>query len=513
MKKKLGCILLCAALAFASGCAPRDTGADGGPTPSASPAPSDGGTLVVSMHEPDTYNPLLTQSVSCAQAYGLIYDTLFVADEAQGLSPNLCESYTISGGQTFVLTLSQSAAWHDGEAFSARDVVYTFDYIRSHETPYTHLLAEVASVSETASGGVEIVLTRPNSGFLSTLTFPIIKDEDDVLVGTGPFSVSSVTQMKKITLSANKAYHRGAPHFDGAEILFINDAQTAMSAFSANQISALAGSAIDFSAFSVRDYMKRAAYPTNQYEFLAFNHNKLLFQNEVIRRAISMAINRQEIAQNALVHTVVPANAPIHPQSYLYDSSLDVTEGSAKNARDLLATNGFSDTDADGVLEKEQIVITFEILINNDDSQRQKEAELIAKSLKEAGMNARVASVAREEYYRRIESGDFDVYISGVDILNTLDLEFLLGSGGAKNFTGFQSEVLDMRLSSMARAQSAEEQAIEAQKFIRYFNQAYPICGIGFTQGELFYHQSVAGVCVNSSNIYENVFQWFFLKE
>ena len=78
----------------------------------------------------DTWNPLLTQSVTVKEAMELVYDTLFEVNEQHQAVPVLASDYSVSpDGRTVTVNLKPDVVWHVGGNFDSYDVAYTVNLI------------------------------------------------------------------------------------------------------------------------------------------------------------------------------------------------------------------------------------------------------------------------------------------------------------------------------------------------------------------------------------------------
>lgn len=180
----------------------------------------------------------------------LIYDPLVtLAEDEQTIEEGLAMSWEVSDdATTFTFTLHDDVTWHDGERFTADDVVFTAWWANANSTAYTGqpmAWGQIAGAEETAASGaelsgaraideytVEFTLTEPNAGFLPQMANApnvivpehLLKDETAATieastfvshpVGTGPFTFTKYVADQYVELAANKDYFRGAPKSD-----------------------------------------------------------------------------------------------------------------------------------------------------------------------------------------------------------------------------------------------------------------------------------------------------------
>jgi ABC-type transport system substrate-binding protein len=128
--------------------------------------------------DPDSLNPFVGIETSSYEIFGLNYDYLTSWDAATlETRPGLAESWTSSeDGKVWTFKLREGVTWHDGEPFTADDVVFTFDYIMDNELgmflSFTTSIEDVTAVDETT---VEFTCSQPKANMLS-LVIPILPE-------------------------------------------------------------------------------------------------------------------------------------------------------------------------------------------------------------------------------------------------------------------------------------------------------------------------------------------------
>lgn len=210
---------------------------------------------------PNDFNPMAVIQGIQIYVQKWTFSKLVTLDPSGAVIPDLAESFTVSDdGTVFTFTLRQDVTWHDGEAFNAEDVVFTFNYLLNPAAGARKLSnfqviqgaaeygadpsSPVAGVVATGDYEVQITLTAPNAVFLVDLTDQSIMAEHvvsqiapaDFLTsefvtrrpypGTGPYVFDRYETDQFIDLSANPNYFRGAPKIARIRIESIPDNNT-----------------------------------------------------------------------------------------------------------------------------------------------------------------------------------------------------------------------------------------------------------------------------------------------
>lgn len=506
--KKVFIIILCLIL---TSCAKTPTGVKPTEAPKEKTA-TKGGTIVLQMREPDSLNPLLTKQNSCLEIYSLIYDNLFYLDENLKPQGNLAEQWAFSeDGLSLTVLMRGGIKWHNGGSLTAGDAAYSINFIKSNDTVFSSRLSMVDSAYAADDSTLIIKLNHQDTAAVSLFTFPIIPLNDSSIDlkpnGTGQFKFVSMQEGKMIELAANKDYHRGEPYLERVDVMFFSSSDKAMSAFTSREVDVLPSSGVNFSRFSVKDYMASKEYNQNSYEFLGLNLEKSNFQSEKVRIALSLAIKRDEIVDSSPVLKFVAANSPIHPKSWLYASEVDMIRQDVTKAKQLLEADGWQLVN--NTYSKNGSKFNFNIILNESNSQRLETAKIIAKQLGAVGINVTVEALSDEDYENRLFSKNYDAFIGGAQIGVTGDLGFLLGTNGSSNYFNYSSAFMDLRLQSLLVSATDEQLKDEVRRFMRYFTENQPIIGLYFKNGSVLYNTSIEGISILSDDIYRDVYNWF----
>ncbi|MCF2532543.1 ABC transporter substrate-binding protein [Yinghuangia sp. KLBMP8922] len=259
-----------------------------------------------------------------------VCDSLLRENPDFSITPGLASKYANPDPLTWVYTLREGVKFHDGTAFSAKDVVAS---LKRHQDPaigssYATVFKDVESITETGPLEVTIKLTRPNvllneqlaaaPGTIESADFlaKAGKDYGNPQGGvncTGPFSLKEWKPGTAITLKKNDAYWDSTliPKTGELEFVFIQDAAARANAFITGEIDG--------------GYL----IPTNSYDKLKTSKGKLYFGaitgsysaavtnlkgplgDVRVRKAMSIAIDREGIVAAALSGYGTPAKAGI----------------------------------------------------------------------------------------------------------------------------------------------------------------------------------------------------------
>jgi peptide/nickel transport system substrate-binding protein len=314
------------------------------------------GALRVAMQPIVNTDPIAISSDSEVLVANHVYDYLIDIDPLSNPVPRLATDWVISeDGLTYTLTLAEGVTWHDGSPFSAEDVVWTFDRLRTTEgTPTFDLYRNVAGVEATGDLEVTFTLTNPNPFFLYDLSDNhalILKagaeDADTTFNGTGPFKVTSYSPEDRIVMVANENYFvPGQPRLAGLEIIFFNDETAAVEALRGGQIDfTMRMSTALFESLKEEPGIVTMDVPTNGFDLIRLRSDRAPGDDPRVIQALKLATDREAILNVVQQgYGAIGNDSPIGP---LYDAFHDETAvppaRDVAAARQLLEEAGYGD--------------------------------------------------------------------------------------------------------------------------------------------------------------------------
>ena len=367
-----------------------------------------------------------------------IYDRLLDIEVEDGgvskIVPSLAEDWEISGdGLEYTFHLRQGVKFHNGNDFTADDVVYTFHRLLTVENGVnTELLDQVKGAAEVIEGSadtlegvekiddytVKITLKEPFAAFLSCLTAPGLSIYDSeatetagdqfgmdpaVTVGTGPFRFAGWTFNDQLVLVKNEDYWRGTPELPGVVIKIIPDTETQTMMFESGELDLLD---LDFVTDAADRFLE--TYPDQIVQgprvgitYFTLNFNIEPFQDVKVRKAMQMAIDRQ-----AILDALYGGRGQVEQGIYPY-GLIGFNEGQTKisydpeGAKALLAEAGY----ANG--------FTMELAADASASDTVTMAlEIIKEQLVAVGINAEIKNYDESTWLETRKAGELGSFMS-----------------------------------------------------------------------------------------------------
>jgi len=454
--------LLCAACTAGEAPAPRS---------SSSAAPPDYGDTLVegTIGEASTLIPILASDSASHSVAGLIYNGLIKYDKDLKIVGDLAESYQISpDGLTITFKLRRNVTWHDGKPFTSRDVLYTYRVIIDPKTPtaYSEDFKQVAAVTAADAHTVVVRYAKPYAPSLASWGVAILPSHllegQDITksplarkpVGTGPFRFTEWVAGQKIVLEANKDYFEGRPYLDRYVFRLIPDTSTMYMELKAGGIDQMGLTPVQFARQTDTPRFKAAfnkyRYPSNGYLYLGYNLRHPLFKDVRVRRAMTAAINKDELIQGVLFGMGQKANGPMIPGRWAHNPNVKEIPFDPAYAKQLLAEAGWK-PGTDGFLQKDGKSLRFTILTNQGNQQRLMTAQIIQQRLKQVGIDVRIRIVEWAAFLKEfIDKGNFEVVLLAWLTSQDPDMYDIWHSSKTKpgelNFIGYNNPEVDRLL-------------------------------------------------------------------
>ncbi len=468
-----------------------------------------GGIMTLAMHKPETLNPIYNRDNTVDRVLRLIFEPLFVLDENMQAVPNLAEGYTISGN-SLTLKLKAGVKWEDGNSVCADDVIYTLKQLEKAEldTIYKSCADNITSYSKIDDLTVKISYSKGLGSVGYSLCFPIIpkhyyssNSADDMKpIGNGSYKFTDYTLVKEMNLAASETGLEGRPYISNINVKIMPDTKTEIQALEAGVIDAMVLDINSLGSLSTELSDTASEFPTNQFEFVGFNLQNEMFSNVSIRQGFAHLIPREDIINDIYIKKMTESVTPINPanaytskvgeNSYEFDTNL---------ANTLFSTGG-----------KGFSSFTFNILVNSENSSRVESAKMMSDVFNSVGMNTGVEAVSYDEYIKRLEEGDFTMYLGGVRLKENMDVVALAGSSGTINYGKYADVNMDKLIGDCTSAISEEGYKAALNELNKYISTQLPVIGIGFKSDILVTTGRIQGEKSPAiNNIYGNINKWY----
>ncbi len=513
------------------------------PTPAAlqTPAgPRQGGTVVIgALTDIDNWNPYLTGIAFGDDLLSLLYPTLAVEqpdyrDHPPSFAPSLATSWEF-GPDRLDLTfhLRPEARWSDGVPVTAEDVVYSWKVQIAPELGWAsaEIKENITSVEALDEHTVRFHFRHANPYQLMNVNDgPIVPSHawkkiplstwEDVdwtrhSLSAGPFRFAAHDPQQQITLERNPTYWRsGFPRLDRIVWRVLPDQSNLLVQLKTGTIDLMeAIPPREADHVRVHPRLQLIVFPDRSYGYVGWNNGNPLFRDRRVRRALTMAIDRNAILDSVLRGFGRIAIGPVLSTMWAFDRELRPLPYDPQAARDLLAKTGWKDRDGDGVLDRQGKAFRFELLTNAGNEVREDICLLIKDQLQRVGIDVQPRFVEWGALTSRLRRGRFDAYVSAWREGTQVDLAPVWHSTPPGqptfNFIRYENPRVDRLLDQATHANSIEEQKpyfFEVQKIITD-DQPYTFLYEGERLDGL--NRRVHGAVINDASPYFNLEEWW----
>jgi peptide/nickel transport system substrate-binding protein len=359
-----------------------------------SEAVTPGGTFLdANIGDIQTIHPLLAEDEYSLDVVSLLYDGLVGGDVRTGgpAPTGLADYWEIAPDRvTYTFHLNTDAKWHDGVDITAEDVQFSFDALANPEvgSAYTQsFLDAVASWRVIDADTFEVVANEPLYTFLHNVanwiipkhiweTVPVADWRTDPgatgqdparVVGSGAWKFQEWRQGESVTLVRNDDYYQKVPYLDSYVIRIWPEQTAITNALLNGEVDAAELEPSDVETVKATEGLEVATYPTGDFRFYMTNldpEKTELFLDQRVRQALFYGLDRESIVNDIELGNAEVAHGTQPVISYAYAPERITTKYAfdPEKARALLADAGWSDTDGDGILDKDGQPFSFEMI-------------------------------------------------------------------------------------------------------------------------------------------------------
>ncbi len=401
--------------------------------------PKFGGLLKVGLKSDiTTHFPWEIRDMETLMTMENVYETLVrLKKEVAETEPCLATEWKASNDyRVWTFNLRKNVKFHDGTIFNADSVIETLSLSKV-------LNAKMRKIDDYS---VEFTLDKPNAAFAISLsieyygiasksTVECFKNncKEFIAKGTGPFIIEKWEPKKQIVLVANDNYWGGRPYLDKVNFIIYKDNQTALKAIVNKEIDILLGISPD-NIEEVKKYKHLVfqSKPALGVGYIAFNTERLPFNNKNIRKAVSYAIDKKQLVNKYYYSGQIGiiANSCLPIAMFGFCKDIPETDYSIIKAKEMIAKEGYPNGFQTTILPPPVVRVTI--------PEPYKISEDITFQLAKVGIEAKIVKAnSWKEYLDKAFSGNFDILLFGwvADTVDPNDFLTALFSKGTINFT------------------------------------------------------------------------------
>ena len=364
---------------------------------------------------PTTLDPRYTTDAYGSRILPLMYNGLVTTDRHGAIVADLANSWEIIDNNTYVFKLRPHIHFSDGSSCTSRDVKATIDFMRKSENgcPAYGSLNIIDTIRAPDPLTVIFQLKKPFASFLYALTCYIVpasycrhsQEKPIDIPGTGAFRLVEFSRGHQIILGKNIYYDLNAAHLDRICFKIITNDTTRILSLKKGTVdlvqNAIPPYALKF--FKRNKDLQVISRQGSSYKYIGYNLNNPLTGNLMVRRAISLAINRQQIIQYILKNQARPAKGLLPPEHWASNPLLRPDPFDPEKAASLLDQAGFTPQEPDGI----RFSLSYKTSTNQESFEI---AQIIKKQLAHIGIRVDILRFEWGTFFNDIKKGNFQLY-------------------------------------------------------------------------------------------------------
>lgn len=446
-KKRLALLLLVSLLgAVLTGCGDGSAAKapENGPQSGSTDAQPQANEITVGIAQDldDSLDPHLAVAAGTKEVMFNVFEGLMKPTSTGDLTPAIAEDYTVSEDHmTYTFTLRDGVKFHNGDAVTAEDVVYSISRCAdtTDGTPLVEAFSIIQSVESPDERTVVITLKEPSNEFISYMTTAILPadydQQDTSPVGTGPFRFVSRAAQDSIVLEKFQDYWGTPAYLDKVTFKIIENADSLMMSLQSGAID-LCAHLTSTQVAQLGDGFEVEEGTMNLVQALYLNNAEKPFDDVRVRQALCYAVDKQQILDLAFDGYGSPIGSSMYPAfgKYFDQSLTNYYSCDVEKARELLTQAGYPDG------------FSMTITVPSNYKPHMDTAEVLVQQLAAIGVTAAIEPIEWESWVSDVYVGrQFQSTVVGVDASNMTARALLerFTSDYGKNFINYSDPAYD----------------------------------------------------------------------
>ncbi len=415
--------------------------------------------------EPDSLNPWISAASDTSAIMDNVFEGLMGFDENGNIVPRISSGYSVSDdGLVYTFSIRDDVYFHNGAHLTSSDVLYSYQTFLKDGGNGNYRFPSISKVEAPDDFTFVVTLKSPSASFLiSTIEEILPKGYDkqsSFPIGTGPYKFVEYQPSQKIVFKANENYYDKTriPSIENVIVYIMSDSSSIIAALQSNQLDAAEISSNNANLLS--DDFNVISGPRNLVSVLILNNKVKPLDDSRVRRAINMAIKKEDVVNGVFdgYAQVVNSNiSPVYKKDY-NDELLSINKYDVEAAKTLLAQAGYPNG------------FDLEITIPSNYWQHVDTAQIVQQQLSQIGINVKLSNVEWGTWLDEVYTNrNYSSTIIGIDgKLDPYDALVRYSSNSSNNFLNYSNKDYDEILEKSITSSEDELPLLykEAQKII-----------------------------------------------
>lgn len=398
----------------------------------------------------------------------LLFRGLTRIDQHGRVVPDLASDWTITDEKVYTFRIRQDQYWHDGRPVIADDVLFTLGILQNPdvvEIPNLAILWRTVKVEKVDDYTVRFTLSAPFSPFLDYTSIGLLpqhiygnvpatdlasKPLNGTPIGSGALMIEMMAA-DRIRLKPSPFYAGISPYISALEFHFYPDHPSLLTGYMADQIDGI-GRILpaEFPVAAAQDDL--ALFSAIQARFLSITFNMdsanvPFFGDKAVRQALYYGLDRDGLVKDVAAGLGVVAHSPLLPENWAYNAQIPHYTYNPDQAKQLLDSAGWVDSNSDGVRDKNGTPLQF-LLYSSDEALQTALIQRIASDWQAIGVKAVPTPISFVSLMSDfLQSRKFDAALTVWDIPGDPDQYWLWHSTqieeGGLNYAGWRNDEVD----------------------------------------------------------------------
>lgn len=473
----------------------------------------------------DSINPLLSNNQDIQDISRLIYEPLLSIDKDYTIKLCLAKEWTKVDSTTYLITLKQGIKWHNGFDFTAQDVKFTIDALKSGKfsSIYTANVNNITSLDIVDNYTLRIGLDKEIDFFEYNLTFPIMSNDyyieeefytsskNNNPIGTGKYKISSVEDSVITLKKNNNWWNIQNEDLRINEIILkkYNSMGEAYNAFKLGNIDMITTQSLNVEEYIGTVGYKTEGYRGRNYDFIAINCNNVVLSDSTVRNAIAYAIDKYNIISEVYSNKYFTSDFPLDYGSYLYDIEKADNGYNQEKSKELLNNSGwiYNNNSWTKKINNKTYTTKFNLIVKSSDQNRIKVAENIKNQLEPIGIIINIIQVSDSQYNQYLNNKNYDIILTGVirGYSPTLLTYF-----GHENLANFNNEEVNRIIQEIPNITDNKILKEKYNRLIEIYETEQPYISLYYNRNSIIYTPNLMGkIEANIYNIFYNIGGWY----
>lgn len=445
--------------------------------------------------------------------------------EEKMLIYDLAESYDFQEKPVLTFHLRKNVKWHDGEPFTGKDVIFSFNTIMNPKieaAPTRSYLQDCESCA-LVNGDPHIVQFVWRKPYFLSFNFSAALDimpehhfkftnpddfnkgpKNQTMIGNGAYRFERWDRKSQVVFIRNEDYYDKKPHFKKIVYRFVQDRTVGLKMLESGDLDIEV-----LTKAQTKDKLEDAKFKekfnfeistANSYRYIGWNCRLPMFASEKTRRALSMLVDRSRIVNDIYRGFAIPLEGPAHPEDDDYSPEIAKLspQFNLEASKKLLAEDGWKDSNGDGVLDRNGEDFKFALLYPAGGPEFESIANLVKNTFAQAGIVVTPANMEWSVFLQKVERLQFDAMMLGWRLSPDSDPYQLWHSSQViekgSNHCGYVNKESDRLIEEGRRELDDEKRRMMFRKVYEQIVQAQPYTFLLVDKRTLAYDKRIQNV-------------------